>query len=293
MNRTAAASLVLLICLFFCHNAESLTPLTQIAPSEVELAAFVSTLHAAIDATLSGPRAADSQGRPIAVHIVGVNFVEQSIDWAPLCASGRFNLLLIGPMVDPVAKLQGSPVVQPLGARRSHECVCIVRSLYSREAVADALGDTHPLALPDIIFVFNADIYMPVWRRSLVAMVAANVPILVTFYCEYEGKLLSDLLDAPQVQLSADAVAACDADIAKKYRQDAALFLQPAIGPAPARIEWLWRFSPNPHAHLPPRSCVTVPYQHGVRNSFWVAFRGATFSDADAAEVADGGKDEL
>ena len=293
MQPTAAAcAIVLVLVLCLCHEAESLTPLTQIAPSSVELAAFVATLHAAVDATIVGPRSGGDE-RPNAVHIVGVNFVEQSIDWAPLCASGRFNFLLIGPMVDPVAKLQGSPVVQPLGAKRGHECVCVVRSLYSREAVTDALGATHPLALPDIVFVFNADIYMPVWRRSLLSMVSFSVPVVVTFYCEYEGKLLSDLLDAPQVQLSANAVASCDADIAKKYRQDAARFLQPAVGPAPTRVEWLWRFSPNPHAHTPPRSCVTVPYQHGVRNSFWVSFRGAEFSGAGAAEGASEDKDEL
>ena len=61
----------------------------------------------------------------------------------------------------------------------------------------------------------------------------------------------------------------------RRYRGDADDFLNVTRlrRPLPA-TRTLWGFEENPNAHLPPRSCLTKPYRHGVRNSYWMAFAG-------------------
>ena len=86
----------------------------------------------------------------------------------------------------------------------------------------------------------------------------------------------------PELELVSGALERCDAKVRQLYGSHAEQHTSAGSGVVPP-VRELWPFAPNPHAHLPPRECYSNT-QHGVRNSYWMAFRGA---------VAEGGKEEL
>ena len=55
-------------------------------------------------------------------------------------------------------------------------CVTAVRGVYGPGMVAAALpgGEDDPRAQPDVVLLHNADLYMPVWRRSLAYVLTAR-----------------------------------------------------------------------------------------------------------------------
>ena len=241
----------------------ALTPLTEIAPDGEELRAFSTTLLNALQ------RARVVSVRPV-IHVVGATSVEDRVDWSALCASGA-TVLLVGPQVEPIGKMVGSPLVPRL--RQSESCVTAIRGLYSQALLVAALGAGHPSATPDLAVALNADIYMHYWRRTLAELLLLEKPVVVTFYCEYEGRELGAVLDHPAVGFSAAALEKCDAYIRRRYRGDADAHLM-AIPQRMPRIAQLWAFEPNPSAHAAPVSCTTKPFRHGIRNSFWMGFAG-------------------
>lgn len=254
---------------WLCAPTLGLTPLTMIEPSSEELAVFSTTLLGAL-AKVRGPGL-----EAPSIHVVGASRVEHLVDWSPICRDGA-RITLIGPQVEPLEKMVGSPVV-PRHGLPGQECVTVLRGLYSRQFVLSALGDRHPGAVPDMAIAFNADVYMHYWRRTLAELLQARIPVVITCYCEYEGGEITRLLDAPAAAFSSSALAEGDAYIRKRYRGDADEHLTSALHAVPL-AKTLWAFQPSPHAHLPPRSCLqdeTGEYAHGVRNSFWMAFRGA------------------
>ena len=247
-----------------CYAVESLQPLTEITPDADELAVFVATVRAALK-KVSAPQ------KPI-VHIVGASKVEDMVDWAPLCALGA-TLLLTGPQVEPLAKMVKGQAEVPRN-RTGQQCVTVIRGLYSRGFLREALGTDHPAVQPDFVILYNADIYMNYWRRTLAELVQLRKPVIITMYCEYEGAELSNLLDAPDAAFSGEALTSCDEYIRKRYRGDADNFLTvtPVSHPLPS-VRMMWHFGRNPHSP-PPVDCLAKPYRHGTRNSHWIAFTG-------------------
>ena len=232
--------------------------------------AFAKALR--IPVALQAALAKLSVTRAPSIHVIGATKVEDMVDWSLLCQNG-VSILLVGPQVEPLAKMVGSPVVPRDMAGQG--CVTVLRGLYSRALVRSVLGD-HPAAIPDIVITFNADIYMHYWRRTLAELLQWQVPVVVTFYCEYEGREVLRLLGAPAEAFSSSALAECDSYIRKRYRGDADDHVMTPLGATPA-ARMLWAFEPNPHAHLPPQSCLpneAGEYAHGVRNSYWMAFSG-------------------
>jgi hypothetical protein len=240
-----------------------LQPLTEVAPDAEELAVFVSTLSAVLKKL--------APQKPV-VHLVGASRVEDMVDWTALCSDGA-TLVLTGPQVEPLAKMVKGRAVVPRN-RTGQACVIVIRGLYSRGFVREALGGDHPAVEPHIVMLYNADVYMHYWRRTLAELIIIRTPVIITMYCEYEGAELMNLLEAPATAFSADALTNCDEYIRKRYRGDADEFLgwTPVARPLPS-VRMLWHFGRNPHA---PSSvdCLAKPYRHGTRNSYWVAFTG-------------------
>ena len=269
MNSLAPLLLLLLLsAVATITPATSLTPLTTIEPTEAELMVFGNTFHAAID-RFDLP---DQQAS--IVHVVGASAVEDTVNWRLLCDDGM-RIVLVGPQVAPIGTMTASPIV-PRDDRPGEECVTVVRALYSRAAMAAALGATHPeLVTPDAIIVFNADVYMHYWRRTLAEIVLTRKPVAITFYCEFERKEVRRAL--LPINFGAEAIAACDAHLAKRYRGDADAFLFAPLPALPA-LKMLWEFEQNPHIAGEPTSCEADPetgeFAHGVRNAYWIAFEG-------------------
>ena len=254
---------VFLACLLGLNLA--LTPLTEIPPESKELSVFGKTLQEAL--TKSG-----TEGGAV-VHIVGATSVEDAVDWAPLCKQGH-SLVLVGPQVSPISVMVKGEAVVPRD-KPGQECVTVVRGLYSRGVLREALGADHKAVEPDLAISYNADVYMDYWRRTLAELIQLNKPVVVTMYCEYEGNEVLRLFNEAEKSFSDEALEVCDSYIRKRYRGDADQFMDvtPVQRPLPSpRI--LWSFTANSHAHMPPQDCLAKPYRHGVRNSYWLAFVG-------------------
>jgi hypothetical protein len=150
-------------------STASLTSLTEINATTVELEAFAATVAAAL-VKIGGLET------PV-VHIVGASAVEAAVNWAPLCQTGA-SLVLLGPQALPPA---------PAAAGTSGgaaDCVTTIQGLYSISAIQAVLGPR--AAQPDMIMLHNADVYMPYWRRTLAELLQIRKPIVLTVYCEYE-----------------------------------------------------------------------------------------------------------
>eukprot|EP01079_Euglenida_sp_SAG-EU17-18_P001476 gene1476-2797_t len=178
------------------HRATSLTPLTEVDAEAAELAVFPQTLQVTRHTPPTGRQAAAEKLRlgpgPV-VHVVGATKVEDSADWSALCSSGA-AVVLVGPQVEPLAKMtRGEELVRR--DRPGQGCVKVVRGLYSRQVVREALGAGQRGAEPDLIITFNADLYMDYWRRTLADILLAGLPVVVTMYCEYEGGQLGPVLE--------------------------------------------------------------------------------------------------
>eukprot|EP01051_Picozoa_sp_SAG22_P000730 SAG22_NODE_22_length_31438_cov_47.016529_14_plen_176_part_00 len=157
-----AAASVLLHCSGGTETRERPSPLTEIAPTAVELSAFADTAVGAL-AKLELPAAA----LPV-VHVLGASAVEDAVDWSLLCERGA-KVHLVGPQA----------VVPRAADKGGSSCVAAVEGLYSKELVKD-------LPPPDVVLLHNADVYMPYWRRTLAELLQLRVPIVLTMYCEYE-----------------------------------------------------------------------------------------------------------
>ena len=149
-------------------SAASLTSLTEINATTVELEVFAATVAGAL-AKIGGLET------PV-VHIVGASAVEAAVNWAPLCQSGA-SLVLFGPQALP-------PAPAAAGTGGAADCVTTIQGLYSISAVQAVLGPR--AAQPDMIMLHNADVYMPYWRRTLAELLQIRKPIVLTVYCEYE-----------------------------------------------------------------------------------------------------------
>ena len=265
--------------------ARALTPLTEIEPEDVELGAFAATLLSALK------KAHVVSATPV-IHVVGATSVEDRVDWSALCLTGAI-VLLVGPQVEPIGTMTGSPVVPRVRPRE--RCVTVVRGLYSQSLLVAALGAGHPSATPDLAVALNADIYMHYWRRTLAELLLLARPVVVTFYCKYEGRELSAVLEHPATGFSASALEKCDAYVRKRYRGDADAHLTTLPSRIPRAAE-LWAFERNPSAHAAPVSCTVKPFRHGVRNSFWMGFAGqpeagSTSSSSDSTSSSSGSLD--
>ena len=93
----------------------SLTPMTEIVPTEVELDAFSATVVGAIGRLRGIPR-------PPVVGILGASPVESAVDWQAGCLIAK-AVVLIGPQVEPVEDSTGDG------------CVTTYRGLYNSEEV--------------------------------------------------------------------------------------------------------------------------------------------------------------
>lgn len=250
----------------------ALDPLTQIEPDAAELGVFPITLSAAL------ARAGVLPDKSV-IHVVGATSVEDSVDWSSFCQKGA-SVVLVGPQVAPIGKFVKGAAVLPR-EKLGQECVTVVRGLYSRGVLRAALGDQHEAVEPDMVIVFNADVYMDYWRRTLGELLQIRKPVVVSMYCEYEGGEITKVFDADDA-FAASALEAGDEYIRKRYRGDANADLDATLltDPMP-QAQILWAFERNPHAHLPPQDCLAKPYRHGVRNSFWMAFVGAFVNDND------------
>jgi len=137
-------SAVLLGCVWSCS---SLTPLTKIAPTAVELEAFAATVVAAL-ATLR-EMGELTVPHPV-VHVVGASNVEAAVDWSPVCAVGA-TVVLIGPEAVPLVATKGTTTVDDTDGQSNTRCVSVVRALYTRAAVGAALGASSSSVSPDVV----------------------------------------------------------------------------------------------------------------------------------------------
>ena len=141
-------------------------------------------------------------------------------------------------------------------------------------------GAAVALQSPDLIVGFNLDAYMPYWRRTVADLLQARAPVVVTFYCAYEGYKFDRVLKWPEIEFSEKGFRAAPAAQAER---------QIGEGDVP-EATFLWKFQPNPHAHAEPVNCYTDAVmkgeQHGVRNSFWVSFQGQAAPDDATQAVA-------
>jgi hypothetical protein len=102
------------------------------------------------------------------VHLLGASEAEDLVDWSSLCAMANPpSLVLIGPQV--VERQTGS-------------CVHTLKGLYSHDKVHKAVP---ALSTPDLILIYNADLYSCPWRRTLVELLQSGRPVVLTAYCEH------------------------------------------------------------------------------------------------------------
>jgi hypothetical protein len=126
---------------------------------------FVATLRDALD-KLSPSWTTLPQRR--IVHLLGASEAEDLVDWSSLCAMANPpSLVLIGPQV--VERQTGS-------------CVHTLKGLYSHDKVHKAVP---ALSTPDLILIYNADLYSCPWRRTLVELLQSGRPVVLTAYCEH------------------------------------------------------------------------------------------------------------
>ena len=249
MVNASARSLALLL---LCYTATTaLKPLTEIPPSHTELRAFPATVVGAL-AKLRGLVGVSSQ--PV-VHVIGASSVEASVDWAPVCESGA-SVVLVGPQLESKAPTQGG-------------CVTSVQGLYSVEAIRAARQPE-----PDAVILFNSDMYMPYWSRTLADLLRQAIPVVVTMYCQYEGAKLETLLKWADVELTPEKLARADVSVRSHpvHARFAEGHASAGDGGVP-EIETLWSFEANPHAHDKPKNCYHQG-QHGTRNGYWLSFSG-------------------
>ena len=111
-------------------------------------------------------------------------------------------------------------------------------------------------------------------------LLQSRTPVVVTFYCAYEGHKFDRVLKWPEVEFSPKGFRATPEEQA---------LLNVGEGDVP-EASFAWKFQPNPHAHAEPVNCyadaVMKGEQHGVRNSFWLSFRGRDATDKGALFVA-------
>jgi hypothetical protein len=89
----------------------------------------------------------------------------------------------------------------------------------------------------------------------------------------YEGAEMERMLKLAQWEFSAQKIAQCDREVSQYFPAASDMHHQSSVGSVPL-ARFLWGFQSNPHAHEPPRDCYSNT-QHGVRNSYWMAFTGA------------------
>ena len=241
----------------------SLTPLTQIKATPVELSAFAATVVGLVE-KLRVERELRHPTAPV-VHIVGASDVEDAVNWAPVCALGA-TVVLVGPKIVP---------------REARACVTVVRGLYSRALVAGKLSRALGWAggaEPDVVVLLNADVYTCPWRRTLVDLLQSGIPFVVTMYCEFEGHQLDRMLRWSDIEFGEGRMRQWDEVVKHIYGTDLTDAHAPSVpsvgvGAVP-EARYLWEFEANPHAHSPPKDCYGGT-QHGVRNSYWLALTGA------------------
>lgn len=134
-----------ILCAFLILGLTAgLQPLTEIKPDAQELAVFPSTLRAALKKA-----APDAPLQGTVIHVVGATLVEDLADWSPLCEDGA-TIVLVGPQVEPMqVMLKGREIVER--DRSGQHCVTVIRGLYSRGFLRQALGNGHPATDPDAV----------------------------------------------------------------------------------------------------------------------------------------------
>ena len=134
-----------ILCAFLLLGLTAgLQPLTEIKPDAQELAVFPSTLRAALKKA-----APDAPLQGTVIHVVGATLVEDLADWSPLCEDGA-TIVLVGPQVEPMqVMLKGREIVER--DRSGQHCVTVIRGLYSRGFLRQALGNGHPATDPDAV----------------------------------------------------------------------------------------------------------------------------------------------
>lgn len=167
--RTLAMLLSGLLVTCVCRGAtgDKLKPLTEIAPTEVELGAFSATVLGALEKLGFGP---GTSAAPPVIHLVGASPVEAAVDWTPVCDTGA-RVVLVGPQA------------VPLTGTGQGDCVSVVEAVYTRDAVGKSAAHAEE-ADPDLIVLLNADLYHIQWRRSLAELLISRKPAVLTTYCE-------------------------------------------------------------------------------------------------------------
>lgn len=194
----ASAALVLLLHRYTGgRNGESSTksdvlPLTQRMASPAELGGFANTLSGAL-ARLG------LSSTPSTIHVIGASDVEDAVDWSSFCEQGH-RIVLVGPLV-----------VRRVYPRES--CVSAVAGMYSAGLIDDTIDPSEKssgLASPDLSILFNADLYMPYWRRTLAELLQRRQPVVLTVYCEYEIHKVDHLFKWSEKAFSTRGFAECD-----------------------------------------------------------------------------------
>jgi hypothetical protein len=154
-----AVALLLGCCGPWLQAASERTPLTEIAPEPVELAAFAATVSGA----LSKLTTVGSRRQPV-VHVVGASSVERSVDWGAVCTEhDGARIVLIGPQIG--GAIDASEAAAWSGVPNCQ--VTAVEGMFSESLLLAELGPADPAIHADMIMLHNADIYMPYWRRTL------------------------------------------------------------------------------------------------------------------------------
>ena len=264
--------ILLIFIVFLCFRSGSTTnpiPLTDISATPEELAAFVQTVEGTIAKLKLKTKSV--------VHILGASDVEANVKWQDLCVKFGISFVLVGP------KLQ-------VGEHTS--CTTYIPTLYNQKFLQQGLQQSPHLISPDLVLGFNLDIYMIYWRRTLAELLQLRKPVVVTMYCSYEGHKLVRLMKWSEREFTLQTFEACDRHNNRNNNNNSALAINmhsSKIEPtAIPEIVTLWEFEPNPHAHAPPKNCysdaIMEGREHGVRNSFWIGFKGA---DEDEDEDED------
>eukprot|EP00039_Didymoeca_costata_P013600 m.209829 g.209829 ORF g.209829 m.209829 type:complete len:151 (-) comp15819_c0_seq20:1594-2046(-) len=125
----------------------------------------------------------------------------------------------------------------------------------------------------DIFMLHNADLYMPYWRRTLAEILLSRKPIVLTTYCEFEGHKMNRMFKWHETEFSSKTLQRCDQYVENVFGSDLAqTHIREEIRNVP-RAKIIWDFQQNPFAHAPPRNCYGGT-EHGVRNSYWMSFKG-------------------
>ena len=201
--------------------ALALPPLTEVAPTAGELAAFPATLRAAVERL--GLRGG-------CIHLVGASSVEAAAPWGAACGGGgagdpcRCQLVLAGPELPAEGGAAGC--VSSVNTRGGYSQAAVARTLEAmggerrgppvpRSVLTHAAGPHAARGVPDAFVLFNADLYMPIWRRTLAELVRSALPVVLTVYCTYEAHKVERILKWPEVEYTAAALAAGDAALVR------------------------------------------------------------------------------